>query len=100
MSIGKFVVHPSFFSLKDVVLYWLHGRCMNELKKERKKRQEFQLCFGDHLKKFRKLRGITGAELARRCYMDKPNLTRLEKEAVSKVETAFLFTERSDVFKK
>lgn len=56
---------------------------MSELKKEKKNREEFQLCFGNHLKKFRKSRGITGAELARRCYMDKPNLTRLEKGRVN-----------------
>jgi DNA-binding Xre family transcriptional regulator len=35
--------------------------------------------FGKHLKKVRLEKGISGAELARMCYMDKPNLRRIER---------------------
>ena len=56
---------------------------MSELKKEKRKREEFQIRFGEHLKKFREKKGVSGAELARRCYMDKPNITRIEKGRIN-----------------
>jgi transcriptional regulator with XRE-family HTH domain len=56
---------------------------MIEVKQEKKKREEFQICFGKHLKTLRIEKGISGAELARRCYMDKPNITRLEKGRIN-----------------
>lgn len=56
---------------------------MSEFKQEKKKREEFQVCFGKHLKKLREDKGISGAELARRSYMDKPNITRLEKGRIN-----------------
>ena len=35
--------------------------------------------FGSHIKELRTQKDITGAELARRCDMDKPNMARIEK---------------------
>jgi len=35
--------------------------------------------FGLHVKQLRTEKGITGAELARRCDMDKPNMARIER---------------------
>jgi len=39
---------------------------------------EFQKKLGEHIKKIRELKGITAAELARRCFMEKPNIHKLE----------------------
>jgi len=50
---------------------------------EKKEKEEFLKRFGNHLKKVRMEKGITGSELGRRCYMDKPNITRLEKGRVN-----------------
>ncbi len=47
-----------------------------ELNKTRK--LEFQKKIGLHIRKKREKAGITAAELARRCYMDKPNIHKLE----------------------
>lgn len=47
--------------------------------KEKRDREKFLKKFGDHLKAIRKEKGITGAELARRCFMDKQNISKLEK---------------------
>ncbi|MES2592187.1 MAG: helix-turn-helix transcriptional regulator [Bacteroidota bacterium] len=44
-----------------------------------KEKDNIQKKFGKHLKKLRLERGITGAELARRSFIDKPHITRLEK---------------------
>lgn len=51
---------------------------MDEKEKERKDRLKFQKKFGEHLVMLRKSMGITPAELARRCYMDRSNIARLE----------------------
>lgn len=45
----------------------------------KKEREKFLKKFGEHLKSIRIKKGITGAELARRCYMDKQNISKLEK---------------------
>ena len=39
---------------------------------------EFQKKLGKHIKEIREGKGITAAELARRCFMDKPNIHKLE----------------------
>ena len=39
---------------------------------------EFQEKLGRHIKKVRKSKEITAAELARKCLMDKPNIHKLE----------------------
>lgn len=39
---------------------------------------EFQKKLGEHIKKVRESKGLTSAELARRCFMDKPNIHKLE----------------------
>jgi transcriptional regulator with XRE-family HTH domain len=51
--------------------------------KEKKQKELFLKQFGDHLKKLRMEKGISGAELSRMLFMDKPNLTRLEKGRVN-----------------
>lgn len=52
-------------------------------KKERHSREEFQIEFGEHITKVRKSRGLSIGELAKRCFMDKPNLIRIEKGRVN-----------------
>lgn len=42
-------------------------------------KQEFLIALGAHIRKVREEQGISGAELARRCHMDKQNIHRLEK---------------------
>ena len=39
---------------------------------------EFQKKLGEHIKKIRESKDITAAELARRCFMDRPNIHKLE----------------------
>jgi len=39
---------------------------------------EFQKKLGEHIKRVRESKDITAAELARRCFMDKPNIHKLE----------------------
>jgi putative transcriptional regulator len=43
------------------------------------KKEKFLKKFGEHVKSIRIKKGLTGAELARRCYMDKQNISKLEK---------------------
>ena len=43
------------------------------------KKKELLQRFGKHLKELRAQKSISGAELARRCYMDKPNMARIER---------------------
>jgi transcriptional regulator with XRE-family HTH domain len=52
---------------------------MTEKDKEKKERSKLQVLFGLHLKKIRESKGISSAELARRCYMERSNIARLEK---------------------
>lgn len=51
---------------------------MQEKEKEKKERLKLQKKFGEHLIMLRKAMGITPAELARRCYMERSNIARLE----------------------
>ena len=41
--------------------------------------KEYLIKFGKHLKAMREAKGISGAELARRLFMEKSNLYRLER---------------------
>lgn len=51
---------------------------MDEREKEKLDRLRLQKRFGQHLISLRKNKGITPAELARRCYMERSNIARLE----------------------
>ena len=46
---------------------------------EKKEKEKFLKRFGEHIKSIRINKELTGAELARRCFMDKQNISRLEK---------------------
>ena len=46
--------------------------------KEKKDRLKLQKRFGDHLKKVREAKGLTPAELSRRCFMERSNIARIE----------------------
>lgn len=46
---------------------------------EKREREKFLKRFGEHVKSIRIKKNLTGAELARRCFMDKQNISRLEK---------------------
>lgn len=46
--------------------------------KEQAKKTKLQKRFGSHLKQLRQAKGITPAELARRCFMERSNIARLE----------------------
>ena len=46
---------------------------------EKKEKEKFLKRFGEHIKSIRTKKGLTGTELARRCFMDKQNISRLEK---------------------
>ena len=56
---------------------------MNEAEKEKKEKEELLKRFGEHIVKIRLKKKMSGAELARRCFMDKPNITRLEKGRIN-----------------
>ncbi len=51
---------------------------MNEKDRERKEKEKLLKRFGEHLIKLRESKGITAAELARLCYMERSNIARLE----------------------
>ena len=51
--------------------------------KEKQDRKKFNVRIGDHVRKKRLAKNLTAAELARRCFMDKPNLLRIEKGRVN-----------------
>lgn len=51
--------------------------------KEKREKQLWLNAFGTYLRKMRLKNGISGAELARLLFMDKPNITRLEKGRVN-----------------
>lgn len=56
---------------------------MSIREKERREKQLWLKSFGAHLKKMRLAKGLSGAEFARRLFMDQPNYTRLEKGRVN-----------------
>ncbi|HKC67614.1 MAG TPA: helix-turn-helix transcriptional regulator [Bacteroidia bacterium] len=45
---------------------------------EKKDKLKLQKRFGEHLSKLRENKGLTSAELARRCFMERSNIARLE----------------------
>jgi transcriptional regulator with XRE-family HTH domain len=51
---------------------------MTSKEAEKKDKLKLQKRFGDHLKRLRESMGLTPAELARRCYMERSNIARLE----------------------
>ena len=51
---------------------------MSEKDRERKEKLKLQRHFGNQLIKLRKSKGLTPAELARRCYMERSSIARLE----------------------
>jgi transcriptional regulator with XRE-family HTH domain len=51
---------------------------MNYRESEKKERLLIQKQFGEHLIKLRKSKKITPAELARRCFMERSSIARLE----------------------
>lgn len=48
-----------------------------------KEKEIFLKNIGEHIKRERLKKGISGAELSRMIFMDKPNLTRIEKGRVN-----------------
>lgn len=51
--------------------------------KEKKEQAEFLEQLGAHISKIRAGKDVSVSELARRCFMDKPNLIRIEKGRVN-----------------
>jgi transcriptional regulator with XRE-family HTH domain len=51
---------------------------MTEKEKEKKERLKLQKHFGEHLRAIRAAQKMTPAELARRCYMERSSIARLE----------------------
>ncbi len=41
-------------------------------------KHEFQIAIGKHVRKMREAQGLSGAELARRCFLDRSNIHSLE----------------------
>ena len=56
---------------------------MGLTEKEKRERTKFNILVGNHIRKKRLARNISVAELARLCFMDKPNLLRIEKGRVN-----------------
>ena len=46
--------------------------------KDRKDKLKLQKRFGEHIIKLRESKGVTAAELARLCFMERSNIARLE----------------------
>lgn len=51
---------------------------MDDKEKEKREKLKLQKRFGEHLVMLRKSMDLTPAELARRCYMERSNIARLE----------------------
>ena len=57
---------------------------MNKVEKEEKEEREaLAVRFGRHLKELREKKNITAAELSRRTFIEKPNITRIEKGGIN-----------------
>jgi len=56
---------------------------MDLTEKEKRERVKFNVRIGNHIRKKRLVKKISAAELARLCFMDKPNLLRIEKGRVN-----------------
>lgn len=52
---------------------------MDTKEKEKKERLALQKRFGEHLIKIRESKGLTASEVARRCFMERSHMSRLEK---------------------
>ena len=46
---------------------------------DKKDKEKFLKNFGENIRTLRKAKGMTGAELARKCFMEKQNILKLEK---------------------
>jgi transcriptional regulator with XRE-family HTH domain len=53
------------------------------LDKEQRERLKFNTKLGNHIREKRLGKKLTAADLARLCFMDKPNLLRIEKGRVN-----------------
>ena len=51
--------------------------------KEKRERSKFNIGIGNHVRKKRLEKKLSAGELARLCYMDKPNLFRIEKGRIN-----------------
>ena len=51
--------------------------------KEKREKERWLKDFGQHLKKIRQEKGISGGELGRLLFMDQPNISRLENGKVN-----------------
>ena len=51
---------------------------MNSKEQEKKDRIKLQKKFGEHLVKLRETKGLTPAELARMCFMERSGIARIE----------------------
>jgi transcriptional regulator with XRE-family HTH domain len=51
---------------------------MTEKEREKRERLKFQKYFGEHLRKVRTAKKMTPAELARRCYLERSSIARIE----------------------
>jgi transcriptional regulator with XRE-family HTH domain len=51
--------------------------------KEKRERSRFNVAIGNHIRKKRLEKKVSAAELARLCFMDKPNLLRIEKGRIN-----------------
>jgi transcriptional regulator with XRE-family HTH domain len=51
---------------------------MDDKEREKREKLKLQKKFGEHLVLLRKSMDLTPAELARRCYMERSNIARLE----------------------
>lgn len=51
---------------------------MTDKERDKKERYKLQRRFGTHLRKLRMEKGITPAELSRRCFMERSSIARLE----------------------
>ncbi len=56
---------------------------MGLTEKEKRERTKFNIQIGNHIRKKRLDKNISAAELARLCFIDKPNLLRIEKGRVN-----------------
>jgi putative transcriptional regulator len=51
---------------------------MDEKNREKKEKLKLQKQFGAHLRVYRTKKGLTSSELARRCFMERSNIARIE----------------------
>lgn len=68
------------YFLNKITLFGIFKRLkyMDERAREKKERLKLQKRFGEHLIALRKSKGLTPAELARRCEMERSNIARIE----------------------